>query len=266
MSTEAFGFDNLSELVRSVRSTSNFWLFHHLPKTAGSSMSPEMEELLPPYRNIHVDPDDREGTQVERLSRSTASFLNTHAASPFQSASGHLRQPQVDAILAAIPNTRMFTILRDPVARVISGYLYMGTAAHPGREEHLRRYPSLEAYVEDDRTNDRMPLFFLQRKRPSARELLERIESLYTFVGFVEDWELSFQFLTLLMFSPVRPRPRRLNEALRPAASTVSPSPELRAKIEAANSVEVQVYRSLHQKHDLRRDEMRSLICAGRRS
>ncbi|MEP5375836.1 MAG: hypothetical protein ABJQ14_08595, partial [Hyphomicrobiales bacterium] len=31
------------------------WIFHHIPKTAGSSLTSELRFCLPPYRNINFD-------------------------------------------------------------------------------------------------------------------------------------------------------------------------------------------------------------------
>ncbi len=48
-----------------------------------------------------------------------------------RSFSGHIRRPHIDFIQTELPGTRFFTLLREPVARVVSDYRYCLSPSHP---------------------------------------------------------------------------------------------------------------------------------------
>ena len=53
MSFAEFAELHPAEYFERLKATGNFWLFHHIPKTAGTSLTHELNKYLYPYRNIN---------------------------------------------------------------------------------------------------------------------------------------------------------------------------------------------------------------------
>ena len=259
MNVELFEKQPLYQFMHEVRQTANFWLFHHVPKTAGSSMASELADLASPYRNIHAQYDNLTLTVREMIANAAETFIADHAATPFRSASGHLRIPQIRAIREAIPNVRMFTILRDPLSRIVSDYRYRCTPKYHTQQQHLADYPTLDAFVDNDRHANIMAHFLCPVKALKEGTHLDYVKKNYCFVGFVEDYELTFRFVTMLMFSPVPPR-KRENETPSTAENRIDVSDALRWKVREKNPFDYEIYEELRGIYDRRRAEMMGLV------
>lgn len=224
------------------------WLFVHVPKTAGSSLAAELAALLPPYRSIHIDHADRARSAAERYDEATAAFLAEQARAPARSASGHVQFRQVGAILRALPGTRLVTMLREPVARLVSDYLYQRSPMHPLAAEMRARVPDFAAFVELPGQRNRIarhllpPRLVREGDAAAAADFLLRR---YAFVGVQERYGLCFRALTALLCGrPHRPsaEPRRVNEAAaeeRAAVREALRAPALRARIAALNGLDL---------------------------
>lgn len=177
----------------------DLWVFLHIPKTAGSSFRQELAQRLRPEVNLVGSHDNDGRPQIEKTRAALQAFLERLPAQPHRFASGHLRRSDLQAIRRAHPRSRFITMLREPVARVISDYRYMRTPAHPTWQEVIARYPTIEDYLRDPRTQDKMFRFLRRRPTDGAEQVIEDLEQHFSFVGTVEQYALSCRLLFRLL-------------------------------------------------------------------
>ena len=225
-------------------------LFHHIPKTAGSSLTRELSLTLPPYRNIHVGPDGHsiDRTQTDPMLPAVETFLADEPARRFGSASGHLRPKHLQMVREALPYASVFTVLRDPVARVISDYRYSSTPKHPPYKEFIERFPTMWKLVGG---------------REATEEGITRIFNRYLFIGLVEDLTLHFEFLTGLLGCP-KTIATRANVTQSSDSNKVELTDALRARIEAANAEDMAFYTAVAARLADKREEMVEFVAARR--
>jgi hypothetical protein len=237
------------DYAAAVRENTGLWLFVHVPKTAGSSLSGELARLAPPYHNIHIDHTDRSRPGPERFDLVVEGFLAEAATKPFRSASGHILHRHMEQIVAAIPGVKPVTMLRDPLKRVISDYRYQRSPMHPLSAEVIRKAPDFAAFLDLPGPRNRMakhlvPLEMIRRER--LEESVAYVMDRFAFVGLQEAYALSFRLLTALITgAPVQPtEKRRVNEE----GEAVELTPELEALARARNAVDCAIYEALAQR------------------
>ena len=223
------------------------WLFHHVPKTAGSSLSAELAEHCPPYRNIHLSDEEYRAPIAGRpfwsqLDHAVDALIADDAQTAFRSASGHLLGEQAERIRARIPRAKLVTFVRDPVARVVSDYRYQRSAQHPAHERFAARYPTLAGYVESAERN-KVHTHLATRPGEPLDELIDRVGGSYAFVGAVELYAMSFAVLMRLAGVDAVPRHRaRVGEDGEGGAIEEG----LRAAIEERNAADAAIFAHFH--------------------
>jgi hypothetical protein len=229
------------------------WLFVHVPKTAGSSLAADIATLAPPYRSIHIDHLDRGRPAPERYDAATEAFIAAQAASPCRFASGHVQFRQVQRMSGALPGTRLFTMLREPVSRLVSDYLYQRSAMHPLSADVRNRIPDFAAFVELPGQRNRIARHLVPPTLVRAGDAaagIARLRDHYAFVGVQERYELGFRALTTLVAGrPSAPAARkRVNEGAAEEKATVMRALEdsaLRARIAELNAFDLAVHRAI---------------------
>lgn len=192
----------ISEYAEVLRRNGHPWIFQHIPKTAGTSVAQEMAIRLSPYFNLGAGRIDPNNPPDDGLSQVVEAFCDRHKVVNFRSASGHLRFHHVRRLRESIPRLRLFTVLRDPVDRVVSEYKYLEASNHPSHREHRAQYPSLESFASDPKQQNKMVLFLGGRpKLPAAGvdNLLKRS----VFVGTLETLASDFAFITSISGFPI---------------------------------------------------------------
>jgi len=227
------------------------WLFVHVPKTAGSSLAAELAALLPPYCSIHIDHTDRSRPAPERYDAVTEAFVARQAVEPCRSASGHVQFRHVQRITSAVPGTRLVTVLREPVARLVSDFLYQRSPMHPLAAEVRAKVPDFAAFVELKGQRNRMARHLLPPRLAEANDIAAGVATLrdrFAFVGVQERYELGFRALTaLLSGQPKRPaaEPRRVNASApeeKAAVAEALRNPALRARIAELNAFDIGIH------------------------
>jgi hypothetical protein len=233
----------VAEFVEATRDPEALWLFIHIPKTAGSSLSNELARLRRPYRNIHIDYTDRDVPHAEQMQRAVDRFIADAKAKPFRAASGHITMEHARQIRAEIPGTKLFTFVRETAARVISDYRYARTPKHPPYQEFIAAYPDIESYVRDPRSQNKMSLHV-------GGGDLAKVFAEFDFIGALELYPLSFNLLFSLMGEDVLPQ---LHERKTPqtADNEVATSNKLDELIRSVNQDDVRLF-------DAVRDALRS--------
>ncbi len=187
------------------RTEGAFWLFQHVPKTAGSSLREEIAGALRenrPATNIHVDGMDPAIPFHQRLDNAVEDFAARCTANEYRFASGHIFARHVARIRDAAPRTRVFTYLRDPVARFVSDYRYQRSAMHPGSEAFRHEVKDLGAFLARGWTANQMAQYLLPPELLRAQDPARALDYLldhFEFVGLQDDYDTSFSILTRLI-------------------------------------------------------------------
>lgn len=200
---------NLPQYVEEIAAGPNFWCFHHIPKTAGSSLGAEMSTRLAPYHNILPVYSETAVRHDEQMALAMDAFLGRYRnGETFNSASGHLFRRHVDEIAATIQNFRCFTFFRHPEARVISEYFYSCSERHPPHKEFRERFPTLLDFVNSPSEQNKMCQYlFSHGEMPESDEdLKEFLGTRYELIGLQERYPVSYVLLSALWGAPGLPK------------------------------------------------------------
>jgi hypothetical protein len=216
-------------------------IFVHVPKTAGTSLRAELAALLPPDINIHVDYADTSRSFNDRLDDAVARFLQRAGPEAIRFASGHIQGRHVARIAERLPAARFVTLLRDPVARVVSDYHHQCSPRQPGFEAFRKRVPDLEAYLALPGERDKAAVHLLPpelRRRGDVAACIDHVMRRFAFVGIQEMYEASFRLVTALAGRAGAPRLRE-NVGLAEAAPL---PPGMAQRIRALNPLDSALY------------------------
>ncbi len=226
------------------------WLFVHVPKTAGSSLTSDLAAGLQPYRSLHIDHLDRASPALQRYDVAVDQALAAWREAPFRFASGHVQQRHVARIVHGVPGTRLFTMLREPAARLVSDFLYQRSPMHPLAEEVRRRVPDFDAFLDLPGQRNRAARHLVPKPvldAGDAAAAIAHIEAHFAFVGLQEHYALGYRALTRMLGQARAPAARlRVNSAAAAERAEIAArlaDPALAARIAAANTVDLAVYR-----------------------
>lgn len=226
------------------------WLFVHVPKTAGSSLSAELATAVSPYRSLHIDHLDRGRPAMQRYDVAVEQALDAYRLAPFRFASGHVQQRHVARLVQGVPGTRLFTMLREPAARLVSDFLYQRSHMHPLSEEVRRRVPDFDAFLDLPGQRNRAARHLVPKAildAGDAAAAIAHVEAHYAFLGLQERYPLGFRTLTRLLGQPRRPAARlRVNaEAAEERAAITArlSDPKLVARMAELNGVDWALHR-----------------------
>ncbi len=254
MSMASFAELSLTKFLESHRDEQNLWLFVHIPKTAGSSLSTEISRELTPYRNIHIDSNEKGVEYATQVQNAVNRFIADSGTRNFRSASGHINISHVNQIRGAVPAAKTFTFLRHPVKRLISDFRYQRTPLHPPYKEFIERFPTIESYVTSEMSQNRMYRTLVRDETVPLQEGLDQIANDFGFIGTLEMYPMSFNILFQLFGLDLMPGDHK-----RPTPETehnaVEDTPELRNRILAVNALDMALYRHFAEMLRARRDQ-----------
>ena len=233
----------LQQFLDAERDEDALWLFIHVPKTAGSSLSNELARARKPYRNIHIDYSKPQVPHDQQLQAAVDDFIASAKVKPHRSASGHITMKHAQQIKAAIPNTKFVTVIRDPVARVISDFRYQRTPAHPPYQDFIRRFPTIWDFIEHGPSRNKIARHLAPEFRAPPEQVVADVTGAMSFIGAVEMYPLSFNLMFKLMGQERRPKLHVRQTESRPE-NNVEVTPELRQRIRELNSVDEGIYGS----------------------
>ena len=256
---EILSKDGVDRLARGAQRTGGLVFFHHIPKTAGTSLVKELRTCLPPYRNIFAPHYTDGPPREDALMEAAEAFLKDLPEIQYRSASGHLRLQHVRRISEAVPHMRMFTFIRDPLERVVSEYRYTRTEKHPTHAEMKDRYPDIEAFVDDPINQNRMWNFIAPRDMAPDEKGLRKVFRRYLFIGTLEAFDRDFSFLMGLFGYPKLPAAQS-NKARASKDNEVEMTDALRDHILACNSDDVALYNAVTETLEKRTEEMEAFV------
>ena len=254
MSMASFAGLSLAEFLESHRDEQNLWLFVHIPKTAGSSLSTEISRELTPYRNIHIDSNEKGVEHAVQVQNAVNRFIAESGSGKFRSASGHINISHVDQIHHAVPAAKTFTFLRHPVKRLISDFRYQRTPLHPPHKEFIERFPTIESYVTSEISQNRMYRTLVRDETMPLQEGIDQIARDLTFVGTLEMYPMSFNILFRLFGMDLMPGDHK-RATPQTEHNAVDDTPELRNRILAVNALDVALYRHFAEMLRARREQ-----------
>ena len=236
-------------LAENADSPNDFWLFQHIPKTAGSALRNQLFQALRPSAGIDVKSIDPTLPLEKRRSEATRLFIQRSRKQKFRSAGGHITMPEVLRILHHHPHAKLITFLRDPVERVISDFVYFKQqpADGPRPEETQRLFASFEGFVNHVASQDKMARFLSPDRPIGDAELLRFIERRFVFVGIQDRYAGSVELLGKLMG-----RKFDASARVRDSAQSGAPKPTVtaadRAMIAAMNPRDVLLFQHFSDK------------------
>jgi hypothetical protein len=178
----------------------DLWVFQHIPKTAGSSLSAELAANRAPYRNIHVRHGISAGPPEDQRDAAVEDFVTEASRRPVRSASGHLRFRNVEAIRAAFPQARLLTFVRDPVERVISEYHYCRSPEHNDPVGFARAFPTLDDFASAQESGNKMAMYVTGKRNVRPAEVAAEAFARFEFIGTQKLYNLSFRILSTLLW------------------------------------------------------------------
>lgn len=231
----------LTEFIGQSPKDDAFWFFLHIPKTAGSSFASELASTANPYHNIDVDYTRTDIPFGDRLSASVDAFLSKPDLRTFRSASGHVPYNLAQRLSKNIPKMQMVTILRAPLERVVSDYRYQRTELHPPHEAFKAKYPTIESYIEDPVSQNKMARF-VAGNTATREAALTLLEEKFAFVGLLEMYPLSFSIIFELMGFPARTPVEHRRKTPENNNTKVDVTPKLVKRILELNSVDTYLF------------------------
>jgi hypothetical protein len=257
----SFASLNLDEYLKREAAPDDLWVFLHIPKTAGSSFAAEWSELRRPYRNIHVDCQDKDTPFDQKLERAVDRFVADNQTGGFRAASGHITARHLLRIRKTIPQTRAISMLRDPVERVISDFRYARTPAHPPYKDFIQQFPTIESYVDSPASQNKMFRFLTPDPRFRMAELFAFLDESFSFIGVTEMYPMSFNILMRLTGWNRMPT-LHSGKTEETEFNRVERSPELIKRIREANQNDLALFGFVRDRMIARRDEWRESVKA----
>lgn len=245
MSLGSLPEDDLERYVAENQDTGKCWFFVHIPKTAGSSFRSELASLLSPNYNVHIDRDRRPVAYSQKIIDATKRFNERLKRQPCRFASGHIPVSTLAQYVVGWQDLKLLTMLRDPVQRVISDYRYQTTPEHPDHREFLKRFPSIESYVETDWTANRMFNFLRPSPEATLQQCVDFMVARFAFVGVVEMYPPCFRLVTKLMGQERSPT-RHLRKTVETEYNRIELSPQLLNRIRQLNLLDIELYTFFH--------------------
>lgn len=252
------GHVGLQHFIDTNRFTSELCVFVHIPKTAGSSFSTELEKLRPPYTNIHRQYHGVDVVTFSRIEDELDRVTGQDSFAAGNSCSGHFSWTQAEPIRTARPDARFVTFLRDPIKRVISDYRYARTPTHPTYKQFIARYPDIESYVESPESQDKMARFLLPAKERARAEIEQFLNREYAFIGLLEMYPMSFNILSRLLGKDQMPVEHK-RKTVQTADNAVNENDSLHEMIAEYNPRDKMLYDIVRRKLVTVRDDWRAL-------
>jgi hypothetical protein len=242
---------------RTVGAGHPLWLFVHVPKTAGSSLTAEAQAILKPSFNIDIDHTDTTRTYQAKFDAAVSEFVTKYATAHHRFCTGHINARQVEMIRAGIPDVRCFTMLRNPLARIVSDYRYQRSTMNTAREHFIATTPDFETYIARKHVHNKISLNLAPRELVLAGDVagcVDYILNAYAFVGLQEMYPLSLRTLTTLMGEMRLPEAAvRVNKS---TDDVVELHPELDRRLRELNAVDLGVHHAFLTRYRAIREDL----------
>lgn len=224
------------------------WFFVHVPKTAGSSFRSEMVELLEPSFNLRVDARDPGLTQEQRRQQALDELIEESRTMGLRFASGHVPFAEALRLRKVNKATKFITMLREPVARVVSQYRYFRSPDNPGYQKVIEHYPDFDSFLDDEINADVQFKRLAPDPQAPVAEAIHAMEEEYAFIGLLEHYNYSFGVLTHLLGEARRPEVHK-RKTQDTKDNAVELSEDVLRKVRRLNRRDMEVFRHFRQRY-----------------
>ena len=227
---------------------SDRWSFIHIPKTAGSSFSQELANVLQPHYNIEVDyrkvTASGAGASFEQMMNAAIVAFSSHpSASRAKFVSGHFKYRSIKDV-KELHGSKLISLVRNPAERLLSDYRFQLSEQHPPREAVRARYPTFRHFISDPINQDVMFKYLCEDMAQTAEECMEFISRTYTFIGVMEMYTFSIKMMFMLLGMRIDPS-LTLRKAEGTTADKVVISKEDMVSLETYNQKDFFIWRRL---------------------
>jgi hypothetical protein len=233
----------------------DLWLFLHIPKTGGTSLGIEIAHVLRPAAAIEVDYRDGRRSFLDKMDDAVDRFIRGSRDEEIRFVTGHLRMNHVKRIRETHRRTKVVTMLRDPIERILSDYRFQHSPMHPLHRSFRAQFPTLERYVESPFSRCIQHQHLALSADEPTRTLIERLETTFSFVGTLEAYEMSFRLLFKL-FGCAREPILHERETKREPSCDAEADERLRARMRELNATDIELYDHFRRKLESRRGEL----------
>lgn len=242
------------------------WLFVHVPKTAGSSMQAEMSAIHKPAANIQIDYTDSAKPYAQALDEAVQRFIDQHKEVPYRFATGHILCRHTEKIREAVPDARIYSMLRNPLARLISDYRYQRSEMNVARANFIATTPDFQTYVARPHVHNKTALALVPRPMVMAGDTAGAIDYImknYIFIGLQEMYPLHLRAITTMMGYPRSAEAKvRVNTE---EDNKVILTPEEEAEMKRLNAVDFAIFNEFTAKWRPVRDNLRAFLATYKR-
>jgi len=239
----------------------SLWLFVHVPKTAGSSLEQDLATFMKPFANIHIDYKDTSKPYQKLFDEAVQRFIERHREKPYRLAAGHLRARHAELLRQAFPGLRSFSMLRDPISRLISDYRYQCSRQNVAREAFVATTPDFATYVGRKHVHNKAALALVPRPIVEAGDVdaaTDHVMRNYAFVGLQEEYRLCMLTVTTLLGHPMSSKARaRVNIE---TEHQVVLTPQEKAELQRLNAVDVGLFQAVMAGWSPIRDDLRNYL------
>ena len=186
---------------------SDRWSFIHIAKTAGSSFSQELANVLQPHYNIEIDYNKVTGTganaNFEQMMNAAIMAFSSHPnGSRARLVSGHFKYRNIRD-LEEFRSSKLISLVRNPAERLLSDDRFQVSEQHPPHEAACARYPTFRDFISDPINKDVIFNHLCEDIAQTGEECMEFISRTYTFVGVREMYTFSIKMMFMLLGSGV---------------------------------------------------------------
>jgi len=155
-------------------------LFVHIPKTAGMSVGKSLQNAFDMFHPVSWENTRQSFRQKTRQ----ALYMRQNNEPARQILMGHFNCNDIAYWQSHGIPVKCATIIRDPLDRLVSNYLYNTSDRHPQCDAFTQKFPDLESYAA------KLPfdyqLFTMIGPTWNFEHALERLEQTYSFIGVTE--------------------------------------------------------------------------------
>jgi len=173
------------------------FVFQHIPKTAGSSVHVELEQI---ENGFHWLGEDTE-------TGSWAHFRMLNERRPFRLLRGHMKSMHLDRLNKDGIPYQTASFLRDPFQQTVSHFRYCHSDGCPNHEEYRNKYPTLISFIKDY-LKPNFSTQYMVGNCHSGDEALEKIGQRFDFVGLTEYYNTSMFILMACLGREFHVEPR----------------------------------------------------------
>ena len=239
------------------------WLFVHVPKTAGSSLNADISALIKPATHIVVQGPSQRVSREVLFDGAVDDFLQRHAARNFRFVGGHLWARNTAKLRAALPETQCFTMLRDPLARIVSDYRYQRSELNPAHQDFVAKNPDFATFIARPHVHNKTARALVPPEMIAAGDVEAAVQMLlgsFAFIGVQERYDLGLRALTAALTGVQRTQRAQVRVNKETPQSKVVPTPAQMDALRLLNAFDIGLVAAFSQRWDAIADALETYL------